>query len=217
MKTTLSMKNTIIYFVGMISIAFGVVMMLRSDLGNSSWDCLHFALHKVLPITIGNATILVAAVTTVIVIMMNRSIKYIYMAIPIFFVGLFIDLFNLVLLKDFVVETTVTQLLAFTTGIILLPMGGALLIVSTYPAGVFDELMLAIGRKLHTDKIVLIRVIMELSAVLAAFLIGLFAQFGLGKIYYGTLVFAFTVGLFVRLFVKFFQRTIANNDQLTNN
>lgn len=216
MKTELSIKNTIIYFSGMIGIALGVVLMLRSDLGNSSWDSLHYALHIVLPITMGQATIFVAVIATIIVIIMNRSYKYLYMAIPIIFVGQLIDLFNLVLLKDFSVTTLLPQMITFIGGIIILPMGGALLIVSTYPAGVFDELMLAIGRVLHSEKIVLIRVIMELTAVVAAYLIGVYAGFGLGKIYYGTLIFAFSVGICVKLFINIFERILKNEDKQTN-
>jgi len=50
----------IIYLLGTIVISFGVVMMLRSGLGMSSWDTLHYSLHKLFGITIGTATIIVA-------------------------------------------------------------------------------------------------------------------------------------------------------------
>ncbi len=210
MKTQINLKNTIAYLIGMISIALGVVLMLRSDLGNSSWDSLHYALHMTLPITMGQATIVVAVVVTAIVIIMNKDFKYLLMFIPIFLVGNFIDLFNLVILKDFTVTTLLPQLITFIVGITILPMGGALLIVSTYPAGVFDELMLSISRVLKTSKIVLIRVIMEISAVLLALAIGLIDGFGLGKIYYGTIIFAFSVGIFVKYFVKLFERMLHN-------
>ena len=87
--------------------------MLRSDLGNSSWDSLHYALHKVLPITIGTAMIGVALVFTVIVIRLNASYKYLYMIIPIILVGLLVDLFNLVILKDLILVNIFPRIFYF--------------------------------------------------------------------------------------------------------
>lgn len=187
--------------------------MLRSDLGSSSWDTLHYALHIVLPITIGNAVIGVAIFFTILVILLNKSFKYAYMAIPIFLVGYLIDLIDLVILKDFIVTGLFYQIITFIIGISILPMGGALLIVSTYPAGVFDEFMLSLTRLFNTNKMVLIRVIMELTAVSLAYLIGVMGNFGLGKIYYGTIVFSLTVGLYVKYYIIIFERILKNEDK----
>jgi uncharacterized membrane protein YczE len=205
-EVEINSRNTIIYIFGMIFIALGVVLMLRSNLGSSSWDSLHYALSNVLPITIGNATILVAALFTVAIIILNKSFKYLYMFIPIFIVGYLIDAIDLVLLKEFTVTHIVTRTLTFIAGISILPLGGALLIYSTYPAGVFDEFMLVMMRVFKTNKMVTIRVIMELTAVLTAFTIGLLGGFGLGKIYFGTLIFSFTVGMYVKTYLKLFER-----------
>ena len=46
------------YISGMICIAFGVVMMLRSNLGNSSWDTLHYSITLISGITIGTAMVI---------------------------------------------------------------------------------------------------------------------------------------------------------------
>lgn len=213
-KVELSVKNSLIYIVGMISIALGVVLMLRSDFGSSSWDSLHYALSMVLPITIGWATILVATLFTIAIIYFNSSWNYLYMFIPIFFVGLLIDLINLVILKDFIVSSIFGQGMTFFLGISILPFGGALLIISTYPAGVFDEFMLAMMRVFKTNKMVVVRVIMELTAVAVAYIIGLRAGLdnnGLGKIYYGTIIFSFSVGLFVKTYLKLLKGKI--NDE----
>lgn len=214
MKTTeITYKNSIIYVTGMVLIAFGVVFMLRSNLGSSSWDSLHYALYKVLPITIGTAMIGVALVFTAIVVYLNKSWKYLYMVIPIFLVGLLVDLVNLVLLKEFIVSGMVPRIITFIIGLSILPMGGALLIVSTYPAGVFDEAMLSFARTFHTNKIVMVRVIMELTAVSVALLIGLTGGFGFGKIHIGTFIFSITVGIYVKAYINIFERILKNEDK----
>ena len=128
-KADLNIRNTIIYIIGMISIALGVVLMLRSNLGSSSWDSLHYALSMVLPITIGNATILVAALFTIAIIYLNKSYKYLYMFIPIFIVGYLIDGINLYILDEFIVTHIFTRTLTFYP----------LLIPGLYP---FTELVL---------------------------------------------------------------------------
>ena len=205
-KNELKPSRLLKYFVGMIFIAFGVVMMLRSDLGNSSWDTLHYSLHVFTGITVGDATIAVAVVFTVLVILLNKHIKYILMCIPIFAVGFFIDFFNLHLLVNFEVTTLVGQIPTFIAGLLLLPMGGALLIISTYPAGVFDEFMFAMMRLLKTNKLILVRVIMELSAVTTALVIGYLADIGLGKVGVGTLIFSLLVGWLIKTIIKLYER-----------
>jgi len=214
-KNEIKLKRVIKYFIGMLMIAFGVVMMIRSSIGNSSWDTLHYALHKYTGITVGEATIVVALIFTLLVILLNKNIKYLLMAIPIFTVGYFIDVFNLQILADFEVTTLLPQILTYTVGLFLLPMGGALLIVSTYPAGVFDEFMLAVMRKLKSEKMVLIRVIMELSAVIVAFIIGRLADIGFGKIGIGTLIFSLAVGWLVKRYLNLYERIgLVENKQI---
>lgn len=201
------------YFLGMTTISVGVVMMLRSDLGNSSWDALHFSLSTLINITIGTATIVVATIFTILVIWLNRNFKYLIMAVPILSVGILIDLFNDVILVDFEATTILVRILSLTAGLLLLPLGGALLLSSTYPAGVFDEFNLVVMRKLKMKSLLPIRVIMELSAVISAFILGLMANIGIGKIGIGTLIFAFTVGVFLKFYLKLFERIGLNENQ----
>jgi hypothetical protein len=201
------------YVIGMIFIALGVVLVLRSDLGNSTWDTLHYAISKLCSITIGTATVGVACVFIVLVVWMNKDFKYLFMAIPVFMVGPLIDLFNLVIFESLSPTTFLQQLLLFISGLLLLPLGGALLIISTYPAGVFDEFMLAIMRLTKTKDLIKIRVIMEVSAVSTAFVIGLIAGIGRGKIYYGTLVFAFTMGPIIKIYLKVSERIGLSENQ----
>jgi len=64
-----------LYILGFFAISFGVVFCLRSGIGLSTWDTLHYALHKLTNITIGTATIIVAGIFTVAVVIMNKKLK----------------------------------------------------------------------------------------------------------------------------------------------
>ena len=79
----LNAKNLTVYILGTIVISLGVVMMLKSSIGLSSWDTLHYSLHRLTGMTIGTAVILVALAFTVYVTSANRNFRYVLMVIPI--------------------------------------------------------------------------------------------------------------------------------------
>ena len=73
----------------MFSIAFGLVFMIRSDIGTSSWDSLHSSINQLFELrfgvmwfTVGLATIVVATTFMIMVIIMNKSIRYLIMSRP---------------------------------------------------------------------------------------------------------------------------------------
>ncbi len=201
-----SFKNIIIYLIGAVVISFGVIMMFRSDAGSSSWDTLHFSLHSLTGITIGEATIYVALTFTLMVVIGNKDLKYLGMAIPIFLVGILIDFFDLYVLLNFYPEDAIIKNLSYLIGLLLLPLGGSLLIISTFPAGVFDEFMIIVMRIFKTDKLVRIRVIIELSIVGLAIILGFMAGIDFGKVSWGTLVFSLSVGLLLKTYLKLFEK-----------
>ena len=205
-KMEFNLKNTLIYLLGITLIAFSVVMMIKSTIGVSSWDTLHYSIHKLTDITHGRATIIVASVFTFLVIVGNKDLKYIGMAIPIVIVGFLIDVFNLHVFINYLPDTITLKILTYLVGLTLLPLGGALLILSSFPAGVFDEFMLTLMRLFKTNKLVLVRVIMEISAVALALYLGFLADIGFGMVNIGTLIFSVTVGMFVRTYLRLFEK-----------
>lgn len=205
-KMEFTIKNITIYIFGSIVISFAVVMMKRSNVGLSSWDTLHFSLNQLTGMTFGTAVILVATVFTIFVTAANKQIKYFLMFIPIFFVGLLIDIFDLYILVNFLPTDLTLRIFTYTLGLLLLPFGGSLLIISTFPAGVFDEFMLTLMRLFKTNKMILVRVIMEMSAVVTALILGYAAGIGFGMVNIGTLIFSVSVGMFVKTYLKLFEK-----------
>lgn len=200
-----SVKNLLIYFLGSIIISFSVVMMKRSNIGLSSWDTLHFSLNALTGISFGTAVIFVATVFLIFVTIANKDVKYILMFIPIIFVGYVVDLFDLHVFINFMPQHIITQILTYTLGLVLLPFGGSLLIISTFPAGVFDEAMLTFMRLFKTNKMFQVRVIMEISAVALAIILGFIAGIQFGMVNIGTLIFSVSVGMFVKNYLKLFE------------
>jgi uncharacterized membrane protein YczE len=209
--------NLLIYALGMLVIAFGVVMMLKSERGLSSWDTLHWSLHKLTGITVGWATIVVALSFTAFITIVNFKWKYLLMTISIFVVGALIDLFNLNLLDTFEPSNLLLQWIIYFIGLLLLPLGGSLLIISTYPAGVFDEFMLTMMRLLKSDKLLKIRVIMESTAVTIAVILSFIAGEKFGMLNIGTLIFTVSVGFMLKTYLVFFEKVGLYNFKKTDN
>ncbi len=65
--------------------------------------------------------------------------------------------------------------------------------------------MLTFMRLFKTNKIVKVRVIMEISAVALAVALGFIAGIQFGMVNIGTLIFSVTVGMFVKTYLKFFE------------
>lgn len=225
-KKEITVLRTIKYILGMVFIAVGVAFMLKSGVGNSSWDTLHYSLEHLLHVSFGTATIIVATIVMITVMLLNKSFKYILMWIPVLIVGPLLDLSIFIFNANQVPTVFGMQLLYFILGLSILPLGGAFLIISKYPAGVFDELNLAIVRKLKLKSLLPTRVIMELTAVTTAYVLGRLAGLSYsfnqvegieyGNIGFGTLIFALTVGIYLKTYLKTFERIGLYENQQTN-
>lgn len=208
MNVTISVKNTIYYFLGCLAIALGVALVVRSELGTSPYDTLHVAIYETTPLTIGQATVLVALITTFMVMILQRHYKYLFMAIPIFMVGAFIDLFDVVLLKNFYPDAFMIKVMLFLSSLLLLPLGGALLILSTYPAGVFDELMIALMRVFKTKHMIKLRILIDISFLLLALALTLSINRNIGSLQIGTFIFIVSIGPLLKQYLKLFRRQL---------
>lgn len=208
MNVSISVKHTIYYLLGCIAIALGVALVVRSELGTSPYDTLHVAIYQTTPLTIGQATILVALTTTLIVMILQRHYKYLFMAIPIFIVGGFIDLFDVVIFGNFYPEAWMIKGILFILSLLLLPLGGALLILSTYPAGVFDELMIALMRLFKTKHMIKLRILIDISFLLMALVLTLSVNQNIGSLQVGTFIFILGIGPLLKQYLKLFRRQL---------
>jgi len=198
-------KRIIFYLLGSFFIGFGVVLIIKSDLGTSPWDTLHVAISLVTPLTIGMAAQVVALLVTAAVTLYHKNTKYLFMVIPILLVGWVIDLFDLIILEGFNPQGMLA-LVPFLTGLMIVPLGGALLLESKFPAGVFDELMLVVMRVAKTEKLAKTRIVLESVPVVLALIITLIAFGSIGSIHIGTIVFVVSVGPLLQYYLKFLRR-----------
>lgn len=205
----LTWRTATLYVLGMLSIGVGVGLMLRSNVGVSSWDTLNYSLTELIPstlITMGVASGITATVMMMITIYLYRNWVYLVMAIPIVIVSSFIVFFNEVVYDGLEFTTIPTQILAYTAGLLMLPLGGSLMIVTKLPAGVYDEFMLAVLKTVKSSNITVVRAIIEITVVLLALVLSSIAGVGTGQINIGTLIFSLTIGLLITIYLKLFEK-----------
>ena len=78
--------------------------------------------------------------------------------------------------------------------------------MSGLPAGVFDEFMLAVMRAFKTNKIVVVRAIIELTIVILAIILGYIGGIGFGLVSIGTLIFSIVVGWYIKNYLMLFAK-----------
>ncbi len=199
------LKEAFIYLLGALVTAFGVVMLFRSDLGVTSWDVLHTALYKVSPLTFGIAFTLVSGLIAAFIIYIRNDFRYGFLIIPFIIVGLFIDLFNEIIFVNFHPEGFV-QIFIFMVGILMIPLGGTMLIISKYPAGIYEEFMLVLMKLFKTKNFILIRFFMELTPVVIGVLLTVLFRQSIGELYFGTPITVITMGPLLQIYIKIYRR-----------
>jgi uncharacterized membrane protein YczE len=90
-------------------------------------------------------------------------------------------------------------------GGLLLPFGLSLIVLSNFPAFVFDELMLMLMDVFNTKKIGGIRLGIEILGIGLGILFGVLAGIGLGAVNIGSIILAIVLGPIMSFYIKTLQ------------
>lgn len=203
-------KVILIYLLGMMLIALGINMILRSGLGAGAWDTLVYSLkHLVGTITLGTSMFIINLVILAFVIIANKSFKYLFILAPISVMSFAIDFWDIVVFGDFSPNTFLIKGLLFLLGAMILTLGLGMAIVTKFPAMIIDELTFSIMKVFKIKSFFKTRVIIELAAILLALFLGLWAEIGLGAINYGSLFLAFVIGPMIALQVHWLTKVFS--------
>src|SRR4051812_44854239 len=166
-------------------------MMIRATLGNAPWDVLHQGMAIHLPISIGQAVIVMSLVVLLFWIPL-RELPGLGTVANSFAVGLTADL-TLSLLDA--PEALWERSLLMVGGIVLNALATALYIGSQFGPGPRDGLMTGLHRRTGVS-IRLVRTCMEITVVAIGFVLG-------GTVGLGTLLYALAIGPMVQLFLPY--------------
>jgi uncharacterized membrane protein YczE len=181
---------------GFMLFGAAIDIMVRANLGTSSWIVLEKGLTNYLPITLGQATIGVAVIVTLVDVALRQPLGWGTLANMIS-IGLWVDG-----LRPFIPAVPAQwwlQLPYLLLGTLLMGLATALYVGVNAGAGPRDSLMLAVARLAKTS-VRAARTAIEIGVVLVGWLLG-------GPVGVGTLIYALMIGPAVQVAFRLLQVT----------
>ncbi len=196
--------NILFYLIGFIVLGFAVNIMKASTLGNGAWDTVTINVRDYLNmnlnlewVTLGMISFSVSITLMIIVFIYRKNIKFFLMLVPIFLVALSIDFWNIVIFQEWEATKLGLQISLYVIGTLLLPLGLTLIVKSSFPAFVFDELMLMLVKIFKAKKITYVRLGIELLGISIGALFGFLTYYHLngtfGAVDIGSFILTFTL------------------------
>ncbi|MCG1022245.1 YczE/YyaS/YitT family protein [Sutcliffiella horikoshii] len=179
-----------IYFIGLLIMAFGIVLMIRANLGSAPWDVFHIGLFYQIGLTIGTWSIIVGFFILMISSIISKKLPQIGAFLNMLMVGIFIDLY-LMVPQLHTPDTIMGKIAMLVLGIMIIGIGIGVYISSRCGAGPRDSLMISLTQ-VTGWKVQYIRLGMELVVLCLGWLLG-------GPIFIGTILFSLTIGSIVGL------------------
>lgn len=205
--------NLLFYLLGIIVLGFAVNTMKASTLGNGAWDTVTINIRDFLTInqglswvTLGMISFSVSMMIMLIVILYRKSLKFLFMLIPIFLVALSIDFWNIVVFQEREAIAFGFQLAFYIIGSLLLPLGLTLIVKSSFPAFVFDELMLMFMNILKAKRITYVRLMIEFLGISIGLVFGFLTYYHIngtfGAVDIGSFILTFTLSPIMAFYFK---------------
>ncbi|WP_195987296.1 hypothetical protein [Clostridium sp. D53t1_180928_C8] len=184
---------------GFFLAALGIVFMINANLGLSPWDVLHQGITNVIPMTIGQANIVVGII--VVISSMFLGIKIgIGTILNTILVGVFIDLITITKVIP-MVHNLFIGILMLVVGMIFLGLGTCIYLSCELGCGPRDGLMTALTR-ITKKPVKLVRTTIEICALVCGWFLG-------GYVGIGTIITAIVLGYIIQLWCKILKLDIA--------
>lgn len=187
----------LVFTVGLLIMAFGIVLMIKADLGSAPWDVLHIGLYYHFGLTIGTWSIIVGFFILASASLLSKSLPQLGAFLNMLFVGIFIDMYLLIPFLQ-TPSTLLGSVVMLGMGIIIIGIGIGVYISAKCGAGPRDSLMLVLMEKTGL-KVQWIRFIMEMVVLFFGWLLG-------GPIFLGTIIFSISIGSVVGITLPISQK-----------
>lgn len=198
--------RTGIYILGVFALGLGVNILLRSRLGAGAWDTVTNNLSHLVNITLGTASAIVNFTVLGIVTAYRKKAKFLLVILPILSLSLVIDFWDILIFKNYYPEDFMLRVVFYLSGAIILTLGLSTIIITRFPAMVFDELTLILMRLFKSESFLKVRVFIELFAILLATIIGFAASIGFGAVNFGSFILAVILGPMIAVELKYLKK-----------
>ncbi|WP_409253034.1 YczE/YyaS/YitT family protein [Bacillus sp. SCS-153A] len=193
-------ERIIFFFVGLLILTLGVALIIKANLGASSWDALAVGESTTFGITVGTCVFINGIILIFINAFLLKRRPEVFAALSIFIIGLLIDFWLLIGLKNFAPENPGVQWAALAVGILALGIGVAVYLQAKFPSSPMDTIMIAISERFGLS----LRSSRMISEGLA---LALAVAFG-GAVGIGTIIVTLSLGFIVQFFFPKFERLL---------
>ncbi len=194
--------NVLVYVLGIIATGLGINVLLISTLGAGAWDAVTNNFSEFAHITLGTAGAIVNILILSFIIFYNKKAKYLFVLVPIIGIALATDFWDIIVFGDYTLTQYWMKMIFFVAGTGILTFGLASMIISTFPAMVYDELTISFMRLLKIKSFFTTRIGIELVGVSIAILFGFLAGIRFGAVNFGTLILSVIIGPLISLHMK---------------
>ncbi|EZH66135.1 hypothetical protein DH09_09345 [Bacillaceae bacterium JMAK1] len=192
-------KRLGLFLVGLLVMAFGGSLMIQSSMGTATWDVLHIGLANLTPLSIGAWVQIIGIVMIAIACWMEREWPQVGSILNIILVGLFLDMWLLLPISEWVSATWQLIILLFI-GIVLIGLGSGMYVSTRLGAGPRDGVTLAVAKRSGWS-IRSVRTLLEGCALLLGWLIG-------GPVAFGTFLSVFLIGPVMQSSLFFWRKQV---------
>ncbi len=204
------------YLLGILLIGLGANLMKVSNLGNGAWDTVNINLRSYLQnilgwqwVSLGMIAFTISTIIMMIVLSYRKNLRFLLMIFPIILASASLDFWNIVIFKDRVALEMVTRIIFFSCGTLVLPLGLIFVIKSSFPALVFDELMLMLVKVFKAKKITYVRLSIEFTGIFIGSVFGYLTFFqsehSLGVVNIGSFIFTLLLAPIMTFYFKMFK------------
>jgi uncharacterized membrane protein YczE len=211
MKARITPHNSLLYLFGLLFLSGSVVLTFRTGFGASPADTLTVIVSLLTGWSKGVSAFLITATIIVFLTVYFRKPVFLILFAQILVFSLLIDFWDLLVFANYRPEGP-EGIVPLVVSVLLMPLGCAFLIRSTYPAGVYDELMFFTAKVTRLRHNVA-RTLNESLIVLLALALSLSSGNGLGAVDWGTLVYALTLGTFIKWYIQTYDWIIERRKQ----
>ena len=184
---------------GFFLAALGIVFMIKANLGLSPWDVLHQGITKVMPITMGQANIVVGIIVVISSVFLGVKIG-IGTILNTIFIGIFIDLITMMNIIS-LVDNLFIGIVMLVIGMVFMGLGTCIYLSCELGCGPRDGLMTALTR-ITKKPVKVIRTTIEVCALICGWLLG-------GYVGIGTIITAIGLGYIIQMWCKILKLDIA--------
>ncbi|SDN74378.1 YczE/YyaS/YitT family protein [Alkalicoccus daliensis] len=182
------------YLLGLISVSFGISLILLSELGAGPWDAFFVALQQNLGLTVGSWTFIIGFILILINGLLLKQRPDFSALITMFLIGSFLDFWLIFVFIDMELSLLTFRFLALFAGIFCIGAGVASYMQSNFARNPIDHSMI-VFHTLTGKSLAFSKTFLEVSVLLIALIIG-------GPIGLGTVIIAFGIGPLIQFFHK---------------